>query len=1027
LSDDIVFISVDPTPVVLETSIGSEPPILDVYVNRGEKGETGATGATGEAGATGSQGPVGPVGPQGSQGPIGSVGPVGPMGDKGETGAVGPKGDKGDVGNTGPAGPIGETGPVGPVGPIGETGPQGPVGEGVAEGGLTGQLLAKVDDTDYNTFWVDNPSEQTLFLVRNVTGSTILKGTLVSAVGSEPSGRVDVAPFVVTGLEDSELRVMGVALTNIANNNNGSVMNFGTLRQIDTRGNVASAIAVGDETWAAGDILFAHPTVAGKLTKVRPQHDLAVAFITRLHQSAGQIAVRIVPGNAHLEWLHDVAISSPVNNQVLTYDSSTNLWKNATNPADGVTSITATAPLTGGTITGVGSIGLDQSGITLAQSQVTGLVAELANDAKINAANTFSVGGHVINNSGTTVVPLQINGLSGQTSDLLQVRDSSGNNNLSVSPTYGLVGRNAGTLSFAISSGAGLAAFYATAPANVPMLLRGAVSQSANLQVWQDNNANTLAQVTSGGSIQTGANLTAGTLTALGRLTVNTGNAATIAEVVRGAASQTANLTEWQNSAGSLLARVEPSGKIVGGQNITSLGSMHSFNIMTSGTNEAQLGSATLSVGTRAAGNVGAVIRSAASQTASVFETQDVSGSVRFYIDAAHNTNFSPNSWLQNSTGRLTLGLTSASAVGLTVRGAASQTANLQEWQNSAATVLGRFEPTGDLWVTGAVRSLFYTNRLNTGAYFDFSTGTPAVIQRAPAEVGMQIRGAASQTADLFQVENSSLTDLFAISSAGQITAKVVGNAANQSRGLMLSNTADTWQSGLYLRSDGSGFPRLSLLAPTGALGEAVSIDSAAKVGIGNVAPVAQLDVYSQAAARVGVVIRGAASQTASLTAWQNNAGGLVATMSAAGDLALYGNGITSGDHRVGTASYLSATLNVQARAASEKGLVVRGFASQTANLQDWQNSAGTILGFVNSGGVARFENVGTANGFAVLGYNASGGHNTLVRANATMANPGANTGRLYFRDGTNAGTLKLVVIAGASGAETTILDNIPQ
>ena len=33
----------------------------------------------------------------------------------------------------------------------------------------------------------------------------------------------------------------------------------------------------------------------------------------------------------------------------------------------------------------------------------------------------------------------------------------------------------------------------------------------------------------------------------------------------------------------------------------------------------------------------------------------------------------------------------------------------------------------------------------------------------------------------------------------------------------------------------------------------------------------------------------------------------------------------------------------------------------------------------------------------------------------------------MYYRDGTNAGTLKLVVRAGAAGAETTILDNIPQ
>lgn len=48
MSDDIVFISVDPTPVVLETSIGSEPVILDVYVNRGEKGDTGPQGPPGD-------------------------------------------------------------------------------------------------------------------------------------------------------------------------------------------------------------------------------------------------------------------------------------------------------------------------------------------------------------------------------------------------------------------------------------------------------------------------------------------------------------------------------------------------------------------------------------------------------------------------------------------------------------------------------------------------------------------------------------------------------------------------------------------------------------------------------------------------------------------------------------------------------------------------------------------------------------------------------------------------------------------
>jgi hypothetical protein len=195
----------------------------------------------------------------------------------------------------------GGAGPTGPTGPQGETGPTGPTSE---------------------------TSTANVYLVRNNTGSQILKGTLVSAAGAEASGRIDVAPYAAVGGIDSELRVMGMATANIANGVNGTVMSLGTLTGLDTRGDVVSAIAVGDEEWVAGDILFAHPTVAGKLTKVRPQHDLAVAFITVRHQSAGQIAIRIVPGNFHLEWLHDVQITDPQNGDVLTYNSSLGLWTN---------------------------------------------------------------------------------------------------------------------------------------------------------------------------------------------------------------------------------------------------------------------------------------------------------------------------------------------------------------------------------------------------------------------------------------------------------------------------------------------------------------------------------------------------------------------------------------------------------------------------------------------------------------------------------------------------------------------------
>lgn len=66
----------------------------------------------------------------------------------------------GPQGPAGPQGPIGLTGASGPQGLQGETGPQGPAGvpgangQGVPTGGTTGQVLAKVDGTDYNTQWV---------------------------------------------------------------------------------------------------------------------------------------------------------------------------------------------------------------------------------------------------------------------------------------------------------------------------------------------------------------------------------------------------------------------------------------------------------------------------------------------------------------------------------------------------------------------------------------------------------------------------------------------------------------------------------------------------------------------------------------------------------------------------------------------------------------------------------------------------------------------------------------------------------
>ena len=135
----------------------------------GPMGPQGLTGPQGPAGANGLDGATGPMGPQGPAGANGLDGATGPMGPQGIQGPQGPAGANGLDGATGPMGPQGPagvngldgaTGPMGPQGPAGLTGPQGPAGtpgangQGVSAGGTTGQVLAKVNGTDFNTQWV---------------------------------------------------------------------------------------------------------------------------------------------------------------------------------------------------------------------------------------------------------------------------------------------------------------------------------------------------------------------------------------------------------------------------------------------------------------------------------------------------------------------------------------------------------------------------------------------------------------------------------------------------------------------------------------------------------------------------------------------------------------------------------------------------------------------------------------------------------------------------------------------------------
>lgn len=168
------------------------------------------------------------------------------------------------------------------------------------------------------------------FIVRNATGTTIENGTAVYASGlTGGSGRIEASPFTADG-NVREVRFLGLATHDITNGVNGIVTQFGYVRELDTRGTAETSISVGDEDWSEGDILYAHPTVAGKLTNIPPKHKIYVAMVTTRHQTTGVLFVRPF-SYGHMDDIHDVLINTgslSTGDLLVYYDSDNENWIN---------------------------------------------------------------------------------------------------------------------------------------------------------------------------------------------------------------------------------------------------------------------------------------------------------------------------------------------------------------------------------------------------------------------------------------------------------------------------------------------------------------------------------------------------------------------------------------------------------------------------------------------------------------------------------------------------------------------------
>ena len=152
--------------------------------------------------------------------------------------------------------------------------------------------------------------------VKNMTGATLTKGTVVYISGANGNKALVSKALATTDALSS--RTFGLLQSNILNNGLGYCVIIGDLSGLDT-----SAFTEGDQLYLSG-------VTAGTYTSTKilaPTHLVYVGKVTRSHPTQGQIEVGIQNGY-ELSEIHDVAISSVANNQLLSFDSATSLWKN---------------------------------------------------------------------------------------------------------------------------------------------------------------------------------------------------------------------------------------------------------------------------------------------------------------------------------------------------------------------------------------------------------------------------------------------------------------------------------------------------------------------------------------------------------------------------------------------------------------------------------------------------------------------------------------------------------------------------
>jgi len=163
-------------------------------------------------------------------------------------------------------------------------------------------------------------------IVNKVTpNATLTKANYPVVRVSGASGQRLAVEYAQANTDNNSADTLGVVIETIPTNQEGFILTVGQIEEINTTGSLQG------ETWADGDVLYLSPTTAGKLTNIKPNgstgHIVVIGYVEYAHANHGKIYVKVMNG-WELSEIHDCYINGATDGQVLTYESSTSLWKN---------------------------------------------------------------------------------------------------------------------------------------------------------------------------------------------------------------------------------------------------------------------------------------------------------------------------------------------------------------------------------------------------------------------------------------------------------------------------------------------------------------------------------------------------------------------------------------------------------------------------------------------------------------------------------------------------------------------------